>query len=700
MASTLRVWVCGLLCALVFAACAVPVSAQADPTGTENETKLDAQPENDRFAEQTNALNAATDKDTRRKAIDGVMARAAELKIEPEPLVAVLKNRQPDVLYAELLAYLKENAEIRHYAFLPLLISTAHDAGDNARITRDIVLGYNADTVIAAMQAMLKSDDLPSALAAAAFARERVGGLKGRARVIPVLVLAVSSSNSDLKATAARSLRELAMLDLGDDAAKWRDWLGQKSEESLVEEIGTRLVEALARSEAARKKLEDQLVEVTLRQMVAEKENLASLLKYLRDSEFLQVRERAAELLGELLARHPADAIAKPAVDALGAILVDPAREESLRIICARSLAELPAAAFPYIDKAFELNGLSPSLKLELVHGLKGAQAAPRLAELLKREIDTMDAASSNLLGELITQAQSVIEPATSAEARAAVLAEFSRLLLAIEVKFRAELPIGERDRFATLAQATSSCLIHVARVRATDISDCVDALLDVAAGMNSRAPAASSSALTALREALGVKSARDALVARMSADPFAAKLRALHDKVALEPNGQSLHVVVLGLYGAIGAAPADLLDALLADLLARAQAAPDDLTDGASSTLRRAIRRLLARTRKSPEEQSALVKTLLAQPFGSNDALDVLRALPSPRAPVVVMSLQDLATNEPERAGEFVRTLEATLSSDPKESANLKSLKENAEYAAFATDLFKSVKANLRQTP
>ncbi len=689
MFKTLHIWACGAFCALFGFALA------AQTIGTDAPV-LELQAESDQFAEATKALNAATDKDTRRRAIDQVLARAEELKMDPVPLVAVLKNRQPEALYSELLAYLKENEKARHVSFLPALISAANDGGEKSATPRAIVLGYNAETAIAAMQAMLKGEDTQAAIAAAAFAREKVGKIKGRARLVPPLVEALASSNSDLRATAGRTLRELTLLDFPDDAARWSEWLGQKSEESLIEEIANRETEALRKSEAARKELEDKLVKVTLDQLEAQKENVGALVSYLRDSEFLRVRLEAVRLLTLLLPKLEEDAKAQPAIDAMGAILLDASRAERLRIDCARALALRPSLAFAFVDKALEQNGLSANLKLACIQALKDGRAAPRLAALLAHEIDGMNGAGGTLLPDLLAQAQSVFDPTTTAEAKSAVLAQVVRLLRLVEGRFGGELPIGERDRFASLAQQAGGALVGIARVRATDISDCVEPLLDVVTAMGARAPAASASCVRAVREALGVQSVRASLLERLQAEPLAGKVRGLYDRAVSDAASPSVLIAVLAIYSEMGVAPADVIDAMLKELLANAEAAQDTLsTDSATTTRRGAIRRLLSRTTRGPEAHAALIKQLLDRPFGDNDVLDLVRNLPQPRGATIVMALQGRIEREPIRIGLLVAAFENELTAETRSTQEYKDF-SNAAYTAVRAEFVRIISAAL----
>ncbi|MBV6516978.1 MAG: hypothetical protein HPKKFMNG_02676 [Planctomycetes bacterium] len=691
---TLKTWVCGALCALVLSACVNDAQAQvtlgADaPPAQERPPSVELQAEGDPFVEQVKALNAASDKDARRKAIDAVLVRAAELKVDPLPLVEVLKNRKPEAVHTELVAYLRESAPVRHVAFLPLLVVAANDPVDAvSKPAREVLGAYDAEGVIAAMQAMLKGDDALLALAAAGFARQGIGGVAGRAKLVAPLVAALESKSSDLRATAARALRDITLLDLGDDAALWREYLGQKSEETLVEEIANRLDAALRKSEAERKELEEKLVAVTLEQMNAQKGSVSALLKHLKTSEFQRVRLRAAELLGELLAKLATDEEARPAVEELGALLLDSARSEALRVACAKALSARPAMGFEYVDKALEANGLTPALRLELVRALKGSRAALRLAALFQAEILLLDSAGNTLLHELIQQAQNVFEPQTSPEARTAVLAAFTNLLRAVEAKFRQELSVSERDRFASLAQQASVSLTAVARVRAADTSDCVEALLDVAQAISLRAPAASSSALTAVRESLGVLAAREQLIKRLSADPLVGKLRALYDQLSQDSNGQGLLITLLSVYTELGSAPEEVLAALRKDLLERAGASADTTTtppDAPATTQRAAARRLLARAARSLDEQVALIQELLAQPYSDNDVLDVLRFLPAPRGTLLVKSLQPRIELEPERVGRLTRAIEPLLSSATRESAEYKTYFQSLRAAVTA---------------
>jgi hypothetical protein len=268
------------------------------------------------------------------------------------------------------------------------------------------------------------------------------------------------------------------------------------------------------------------------------------------------------------------------------------------------------------------------------------------------------------------------------------VLAQLTRLLRTIEARFGAELPIGERDRFSALAQQSAAALVGVARVRATDISDCVEPLLDAALAIGARVPGAASSCLRAVRESLGVQSARQGLQARFAGEPLGPKLRTLYDRVLSDAGAQPVLIAVLAVYAELGTAPADMLEAMLKELLANAEAASDPLSSDAATTTRRgAIRRLLARTAQTAEARASIIGQLLDKPFGDNDALDFIRAMPSPRGPTIVLALGGRIAREPLRTGLLVSGFDSELSADTRNSP---------QYKEFTDALWPAVRAEL----
>ena len=186
------------------------------------------------------------------------------------------------------------------------------------------------------------------------------------------------------------------------------------------------------------------------------------------------------------------------------------------------------------------------------------------------------------------------------------------------------------------------------------------------------------------MREALGI--APKTLPERLGAEPLAGKLHGLYDSLFKENGAQSLFIALLAIYAEMGQAPQDILDAVLKELLSNAEAAADPLSpDGATTTRRGAIRRLLTRTTRGIEAQAVMINAFLDKPYGDNDALDFIRNLPPPRGPLIVQALGTRGSREPLRVGLLVKGFDDGLSAETRDSPEYKGFKEN---------LFKAVRA------
>ncbi len=635
---------------LVIAACASMLPAQ-HPVAAEAPPAREIQTETDPFAESTKLLTEASTKEARADAFKAVLRRARELKQDPRPLVDVLKNKQPQATFVELLQYLKDNADERHKAFLPTLVMLAHDTGDPAAVSRELVLAYKPDDALDTVAALLRGSDARGAVAAAAICREHIGGLAGMARVVGPLVDALDSQDTELRAAAHRSLRNITRLKHDADPKPWREWLKGKDHDALVREIGNRWIEAKKERDKEFDALQQELLKVLIDRMRKDdRKDAARLIEHLAKSPYMPVREEAATLLGELLKDAEVEA-AKVLIAALGDQLLQPDNPEPLRIACIRALAVKSAASFEVISRCLDQNGNSPAVKLELVRALRSPVATARLALLLKEEIDRVEKSSSRILLDLLTQSRSIVAKTSDETARKAVLAEFSRLLEIIEARLALELPAPELARFDNLAREACSALSHFARFQLVDISSCVPALMGIAAARIG----AASSAVSALREALEVS--RAVVTELLTAEPLTVRLRALYDRLSGERN-EPLLVGVIGLYEALGIAPRDMLDDLRKRLLDFARTSADSLADPTRQTLRGAVRSLLARLVKGDDKHKTLITELLETPFGDNDVIAYIRLMQPPRVATAAAALSPHVSTASERVAAILKEL------------------------------------------
>ncbi|MCC6572558.1 MAG: hypothetical protein IT462_02090 [Planctomycetes bacterium] len=645
---------------LVLSACAGPMPAQV-PVAAEPIPRNEIQADPDAFAESTKLLTDASTKEARRDAFKAVLECAREVKQDPRPLVDVLKNKQPQATFVELLLYLKDNETERHKAFLPTLIVIAYDTGDSAASAKELVLAYKADDAIDALIGLLKGKDSRSGVAAATLCREHIGGLGGLARMVEPLVGAMESDDTELKAAAHRSLKNITKQNFDADAALWRNWLKGKSTDQLKEDIFAGWMKAKKDRDKEFETLQQELLKVLIDRMRKDdRKDAARLIEHLSKSPYVPVREEAATLIGELLAAAKDAELeaAKTMVAALGVQLLQVENVESLRIACARALAVRPVLSFETVARCLDVNGNSPALKLELVRALKTPVATARLAILLTEEIDRVETASNLLLRELITQAQSIVSNESDATARHDVLAQFSRLLEKVEAKLKQELPAPELARYNELAKDACKGLAFFARIQQINVADCVPALMAIAASRDG----AAASAITAVREALSVATSREIIFTMLTTEPLSTRQRGLYDRYTNE-NNEAMLVLVIGLYEALGVAPDDLVASLTARLVEFAKASADTLGDATRQTLRGAIRALLARIHKTVEERKALVDSLMDAAFGDNDVIAYFRLAPNSRIDALVASLQPRIASAPGRVADIVRAL--TLSAE-----------------------------------
>ena len=659
----------------LFIACAI-ANAQDPDVPSELQTESP-------FAEEIKQLESAADKAARVAVFQNILAKAAELELEPEPLVSVLQNKKPENAYNDLLPWIRDTEDARHEAFIKPLVLSANDAGESARVATAALCAYGLEAV-PTIAGLFDSEAAAERLAAATVAGERVGGIAGVAKLIRPMVTALDRNEPDLSGVVMRSLKRVTLLAF-DEPELWKSWLGERTEIDLVVEIADRenaaRIEAEAKAEAAEKKLQ----EVTLQRMRGpERENAEALIDYLTSAEQIPVRVEAVKLLREILPAKE-EAAAKPIISALGDSLTNMQESELVRKECATALAECrkPILAFPYIDAALEANAIGADLKLELVRGLNAPIAGERVARMLKAEIDVVETRSGAVLEALIAQVRSVVEIEDNSENKKLILGEFSRLLELIATKISGELEAPARKRYVDLATKTCNTLVHIARLRRVDVSDTVDALTSLALTENG----AASVAMTALREALNVPSAREGVLTKLTNDPVATQLATLYQKL-ISGGEEAMLVSLLGLYETMSVAP-EPTEQLRKRLIERAESTEAVLPANPETrkTMRDALRGLLARLIKTTEDHAQLVNDLLAAQYGGNDALAYLIVLKPSRVPVLTAGMQPFVDKQPIKLALLVLKLDQNLNADERGSR---------DYQAFRSGLNSAVRSSI----
>ncbi|MBK8207915.1 MAG: hypothetical protein IPK87_14155 [Planctomycetes bacterium] len=653
--------------------------------------RLQLQPEEGSpFAEEVKQLQAAADQAARRLAFAAILTKAADQKRDPDPLLSILKNKKPEDVFKDLLEYVRDNEAARHACFIPALVLAANDPGDNARIAGEAVVAYKR-AALPVITTMLKSEVAGERIAAAASAGRRIGGAAGAAKLIPPLVEALGRKETELSTVAMRSLSRLALLN-HKTAEEWATWLDGKSELDLIVEIADRENEARRKAEEDRSRIEKELLEVLLERMRKdERGDVNALVIRLNEAKYLLVRLEAVKLLKELLKPSLTDDAAKAPIEALGKVLNTGTEPEELRKSCANALAECgkPALAFPFIDQCLAANGISSDLRLELVRGLNSPLAATRLTELLRAELDGVEARSNTLLETLITQARSVIADADQSEAARAIIAELDRLLKLTADKLAATLEAPARKRYADLAVRACDTLAYLARLRNVDIVACTASLVQLGCTEipSTDQERVSLGALSTLREAIP-KSKDAAVLDQLSKPPLSEKLSALYTRLLGGPETSAQVLIkLIQVYQEMGVAPEPASE-LQRRLLERARSTEAVLPENPDDprTLRDALRSLLARLNKSAVEHAALLKELLGTQYGDKDVLGYLQALKGSRVEVINTAFQPIIETHAVRIALIIVALEQSKSWSSDEAAT-------REYQVFRGGLTAAVK-------
>lgn len=665
------------------------VAAQDGAAGADGPMQL--QPEEGPFAEESKQLQTAADAAARKAAFGAFLAKARQLKVDPDPLVSILRNKKPEDTFKDLLEYVRDNEGARHPSFVKPLVLAANDAGDNARIASDAVVACGK-AALGTLSEMLASETQGERVAAAAVAGRRIGGVAGAARVIPSLVAALDRNEPELSSVLMRSLARLTLQDGFKTAQEWKDWLANKTETDLIVEIADREAAARRKAEDERTRIEKELLEVLIDRMrKQQRDDAPALILHLKDSKYLTVRLEAVRLLKDLVRGAATDESARASIDALGGVLVSSAEPDELRKLCANALADSgkPALSFPYIDQCLAANGISSDLRLELVRGLNSPVAASRLAELLKVEVDGAEARSGALLETLITQVRSVVADSDQGEAAKSILRELDRLLAIAAEKLSGSLEAPARKRWSDLSGRACDTLAYLARLRNVDISAAVNSLVNLACVEASgadleRVPQA---ALSALREAV-LKSNGSAVSAQLSRPPLSDKLAALYARLLGGPDGSSQVLIrLIQVYQEMGTSPEPVTE-LQRRLLERARSTEATLPDSPQDprTLRDALRTWLARLLNTTAQHAALLAELVNAEYGDKDALGYLQALRAPRVEVISLAFQGLVESRPVRVATIIVGLEQSRAWTSEEGAM-------RDYKVFRDGLMTSVR-------
>jgi len=702
MRGTVPLWALVFFGLLAIAAGALP----AQQTNKETASPPDLQVEGDLFAEEIRLIESAADKPARHAAFDATLKKAKELKREPDPLLSVLRNKKPEETFLELLGWIKDTEAARQACFLPVLISAASEAGDSAKPALLAIRSYGLVAVDALVK-MLGAEQAADRNAAAVVAGLRVGGLRGAARLIPHLVRIVNDNGTELQAACIAALKKLSLL-AHDTAAEWKAWLADKDEATLMAEIGDREADARRKAEDRALKLERDLHAALLQAMRKdEAQDATALVNRLKNSEYNVIRVEAAKLLAALLPTLE-DEPAKAPIDALGNVLNDNTASDEVRRQCAVALAEPRGAgqngsqkvaqAFAHIDRALETNGISADLKLELVKALNSPIAAPRLTKVLAAEIDVAETRSGALLETAIGQVRYVLESDDAGPNRDPILAELSRLLGLVADKLGGTLEAPARKRFVDLATRTNDTLQFLARLRRVDVSGCVDSLfrlIRIDSG-------AANSALTALRQAIDVPNAREALRKHLTTPPESDDLAALYAKLLADPNSEPMLVNLLGLCEALELAP-EPVGKVKARLIERAQSIDAVLpaTPDMRRNLRDALRGLLARLLATPEEHIELIQQLMDCDYGEKDALGYILVLRPSRVAIIAKALEPKLLTKQMRVGLLVADLATGLTRAESESpafAQFRGTVNTAVRAEFGVRVERGIKQGLEE--
>jgi hypothetical protein len=658
--------------------------------------------EGDPFAEEIRLIEAAADKAARQSAFEATLRRAETLKRDPDPLLSILRNKKPEDTFGDLAAWIRDHEHARRECFLPVLITAAGEAGDSARPALQALRAYGLAGADALVK-LLAGENATDRATAVAVAGSRIGGLRGAARVIPHLVGLVHDNGSELQGAGIAALKRLALLNL-ETPAEWKVWLGAKSETDLMAEIGDRETEARRAAETRAAELERELHATLLQTMrTRDAQDAAALVNHLRNSKYNVVREEAARLLGALLPSLDEDGARAP-IEALGGVLNDVAAADSVRRACAVALAEprgsgpagaaKVALAFAQIDRALESNGISADLKLELVKGLNSPIAAPRLARVLSAEIDVAATRSGALLETAIGQVRYVLETDDTGPNRDLLLAQLARLLNLLADQLSGTLEAPARKRFVDLATRANDTLQFLARLRRVDVSACVNALFRLIRTESG----ASNSALTALRQALDVPSAREPLRSLLTTPPESEQLAALYARLLADPGAEAMLVNLLGLCEALELAP-EPVETIKGRLIERARSVDAVLppTPEQRRNLRDALRGLLARLYSTPQEHVDLIQQLMDCDYGEKDALGYILVLRPSRVSIIAKALEPKLAVKPLRVGRLAVELASALTRAESESPAFAQFRATVN-ASVRADLGARVERGIRQ--
>jgi hypothetical protein len=194
----------------------------------------------------------------------------------------------------------------------------------------------------------------------------------------------------------------------------------------------------------------------------------------------------------------------------------------------------------------------------------------------------------------------------------------------------------------------------------------------------------AAGNALTALRAAVNVPSARESMHARLTGPPASETLGALYTRL-IAASREALLVNLMGLYEALAVAP-EPVEELRRQLLEYARQSMATLPPRPDLRMSRrdAIRALLARLGASEQAHVQMIQDLFACKFGDKDVVGYIQLLPAPRAALISNALRPKLEKEAARVMRLLlEDVTQALTQIERDSSEHKSFRGEAGEAA-----------------
>jgi|GEM_PF-5670568 len=399
----------------------------------------------------------------------------------PPALVALLDQRAPRKPFEQLVNMLSmsEHEGYRRAGLVrPLALALVRGDPAGESIARALSSFSDASRLLSAHE-LLNAAANEEFLAGAALARTRPGGASGVLELAPRLVALMSLEANGVGARAFEALREITLLDFGSDALAWQRWLDEKDRaEKLAEMADAAVLKVRTLQDTNARLFKSYLREIEAKIQRERAADPDALLRTL-DEEYPQIRALAARLLGTLLPTLPPES-AQPVVDAIAERLQASFEEaESVQIALARALASRPVEAAEPIRNLLLKNGISASVKLELIKGLTRPDSLEVVTSLLA--LSAGEYADPVQL-QLIEQLKLVADP-TREELMSDVFRKFT-------TRLREEPPESARSPYRREMAAIIDTLRFLLTIKAQPIQTLIPELLAFAKrGVDDRAP-------------------------------------------------------------------------------------------------------------------------------------------------------------------------------------------------------------------